>query len=114
MRVEIDPSYTQAYRHAGGLSTQAARFNLQWRTSAAAALGCESGAFFPITPEELRIGMTVFRHTVYKPDDTGPAISCPNVSHRTAAIALLHTRLAGRSLVYGIVLKFSDVCRTGA
>jgi len=68
----------------------------------------------PITAEELRFSKTVFQHALHKPDDTGPTISCPNFSHRTATIAQLRTYFAGSTVLCGIVLNVSDVCRTCA
>jgi len=78
-----------------------------------AAVGCDGGGFRPSPPKN-NWSARLFRHAIHKPNDTGPAISCPNVSRRRATIAHLHTRFAGRNVLRGIVLNFSDVCRTCA
>jgi len=51
------------------------------------------GCIPPSTAEELGFGKTVFQHAVHKPNDTGPTISSPKISHRTATIAQLKLAL---------------------
>jgi len=60
--VEIHRSKGRAYRHAGGLSTQDARFRQQWRRVRGRV---RERCLPPIAAEKLRVGNTVIRHAIH-------------------------------------------------